>query len=303
MKPLQAFAKAAALFVAFVLSTFFVSLSKADDVLIFYNNDSTLAISRHDGALITHNAKLLAEFIARVNPDLNVRLEPIDSLSKVSEILSSADQKVRGVAFVGHGNKNVYALNSQNRGGGRDMADLMAHLPADKVADRLTIYFLGCEMAKEQRGQTNFQKDFTARLMSGLPKERRVAIDVIAHTSMSAYKSFNSPNPVHAFAYKSGLGRWAEKITQNKGFVWPNLSFLMATTGAATLAGMDHASLLQVGGAALAAVFAKAYVEGGISKYGTQLTEKNEVQQSIAKLLQASFQADQCQAVFKLRSL
>ncbi len=277
------------------------SVAQADDVLIFYNSDSKLAISRHDGALITHNSELLAKRIKSINPELNVRLEPIASFQEVPNILSSVTDKIRGVVFVGHGNSDVYALNNQNRLGGSEMAELMQLLPREKVADRLTFYFLGCQMAKE--GTNNFQRRFTERVMLQLPLDRRVGIDVIAHTSMSAYKSFNDPNFIHSASYKSGLGRWAEKITQNKGFVWPNLSFLMATSGAAAVSGMDHASMLQVGGAALAAVFAKAYLEGGISKYGTQLTSTTEVKQSIASLLRTSFQADQCQAVFKLRSL
>ncbi len=303
MKPVHALVKAAALFVAGLLSTFIFSQAKAEEVLIFYNNDPAVAISLHDGALITHNAKLLAAHISAINPNLNVQLVPVGSLNEVAEVLASATDKTRGVIFVGHGNERVYALNNRSLATGSEMADLMGHLPADKISDRMTYYFLGCEMGKPSNVKLNFQQEFNNRLMETVPQSKRAGIDVIAHSSMSAYKSFKEPNAFQSLSYRSGLGLLAEKITRGKGFVLPNLYFLLSTTGAASLAGMDHTSLLQVGAGALAAVFAKAYVESGVSKYGTKITSNGEVKNSVANLLSVSFQADQCSAIFRSKSL
>lgn len=288
---------------AFLFSFFVVEMASADDVLIFYNNDASAAISRHDGALITHNSKLLVEEIKSFNPDLNVKLVPIANLREAADELQRSTEKVRGVVFVGHGNSQVFALNNESRGSGNDMAAVMSYLPQEKISSKLTVYFLGCEMAKVQLRE-NFQQEFYRSYLSILPQEKRSSVDVIAHSSMSAHKSFKEPNFIQKLAYRSGLGQLAEKITQSKGYVMPNLYFLMASTGVAALGGLDHASVTQVGAAALAAVFAKAYVESGNSRYGTHLSAgKTEVKNTVATLLATSFHADQCQAIFKTKSL
>lgn len=291
-------------FVAFVVLTLTAQKAKADDVLIFFNSDTKRTISRHDGALITHNAEVLAKEIKKLNPELNIRLEPVPSIRDASYLLAQVKEKVRGVVFIGHGNSQVFALNTSNQASGAQMSYALEYLPRDKIAEKLTVYFLGCEMGRPDKHKINFQEQFYENYMRNFTNSAtRPVVDVIAHTSMSAHKSFKEPNAIEAYSYKSGVGRWAENITLKRGYVIPNLNFLIATSGAGYLAGLDHSSVTAVGAAALAAIFAKAYAEGGISKYGLQMSGTTKTQNSIASLLRTSFQADQCQAIFKLKSL
>lgn len=192
------------------------SAHSLDRVIVVYNSDPKAVFTPEDTQSDERNYDFIKTVFAKEFHDIEVERVAIESKEELERAIIQSEKPLRGIIFLGHGNQDIYALNSKLVfSGDQNLPKLLGDaLMRTTLSHKLVLYFGGCMMGRQSEKGLNFQESLYRSLVDRLPEGLRSRIEVIAHANPveMGTPALTQAGFIERFFYKSGIGHLLQRF-------------------------------------------------------------------------------------------